>query len=109
MVRHFAAIVLLACFLALGSGALEYLHALEHQRQDSALAQRNQTPQPYRPIHNDLNCAIHAMLHMPMVCAALAALLICLGIVTAFLGLPASTLLAQQWHAAFNCRGPPCA
>jgi hypothetical protein len=105
-VRRIVAIPILLCFLALGTGTMGHLHALDHQREDAALARGTGAPAD-RPVHNDSNCLIHAQLHMPMVSIGWVPLLVCLGLLIAFLTLAASPLVSQRTPTAFNCRGPP--
>ena len=85
---------------------MEHLHALDHQREDPALARQTGVPAD-QPTHNDSNCRIHAQLHMPMVSFGWVPMLVCLGLFVAFLTLTALPLVSQRTPTAFNCRGPP--
>jgi len=104
--RRIVAIPALIGFLALGTGTMEHLHALDHQREDAALAKERGVPAD-PPVHNDSNCLFHARLHMPMVSIGWVPLLVCLGVFVAFLRLTALPLVSQRTPTAFNCRGPP--
>ena len=92
-VRHCAAISLLFVFLALGTGAFEYVHNHEHLHDDAE--------------HGATNCLIHSHLHAPMLATAWLPLLICLGLFIAFLSLITSPLVSQRAILRFDCRGPP--
>lgn len=69
IVRRSPAILLLLLWVMLGSGALAYLHELEHAREDSG----NGVPVEHRH-HDDGNCRVHAQLHTPLTTAAVVAL-----------------------------------
>ena len=113
-VRRFAAIPLIVCFLALGTGAARYAHALEHARAD-ALAARAHEPgaggdhnhQPAAPRHDETNCEFHARLSAPMITAAMVPLLVFMGVFVAFLSVLAQPLWSQQRVVPFHSRGPP--
>jgi hypothetical protein len=108
--QRFAAIILLLCYAALGSGAAEYLHNAEHAIEDAALiraAKDSGTPLDHVPLHDESNCPIHAQLHICCMAVGWMPLLICLGLFVAFLTLLASPLPAQRVALAVSCRGPP--
>lgn len=108
--RRFAAILLLLCYVAVGSGAAEYWHNAEHAAEDAVLmkaAADSGTPLVPIPLHDESNCPLHAQLHICAMAVGWAPLLICLGLFVAFLTLLASRLPVQRLALAVACRGPP--
>jgi hypothetical protein len=108
--QRFAAIILLLCYAALGSGAAEYWHNAEHAAEDAALIQAAQdsgSPLDHVPLHDESNCPIHAQLHICCMVVGWTPLLICLGLLVAFLTLLTSRLPIQRAALAICCRGPP--
>jgi hypothetical protein len=99
--RRWVILPLVVLFLAWGTGTLDYLHNIDHLRQDA------KNPSAPLPVHDDSNCVIHAMLHVPMAATQWVPLLICLGLFIAFLSLLESlpVSLRAVWIQA--CRGPP--
>jgi hypothetical protein len=111
-VQRIGAIVLVLCFVALGSGLMQHLHNLEHAREDAAAeadARAAGAPAPEHHDHNDSNCSVHAQLHMPLAAAGWTPVLICIGSFVAFLSLLEPPLASQRWAAPIHCRGPPVA
>jgi hypothetical protein len=109
-VRRPAAILLLLCFLGLGSGVLEYLHNLQHEREDAAEAQVARAaglPQQPHKTHDETNCEFHAQLHVPMLSAGWVPLLVLLGVFVAYLTTLARPLVGQRIPLRIDCRGPP--
>ncbi len=109
-VRYVTATLLAICFMALGTGSLGYLHDLEHEREDAALAESpGQSPSqlPAHPVHDDTNCPLHAQLHMPMISIGWAPLLVCVGLFIAMASLAAPRLSPQRAAVPANSRGPP--
>jgi hypothetical protein len=109
-VRRIAACILLLSFLALGSGALEYLHNRSHAMEDAhaaKLAEDAGEPIPVAPVHNDSNCFIHAQLHLPTISEGCVPLLVAAGLVIAFLTEIARPRVSQQPFFSIDCRGPP--
>lgn len=108
---RFVAAILIACYLALGSGAMERWHNAQHAADDAAqlsVASGAQLPIPVSD-HNDTNCSIHAQLHFSTAVVAWVPLLICLGLFVAFLTmLPQPIPVARYFHVV-SCRGPPVA
>jgi hypothetical protein len=105
-----AAVILAIGFLMLGTGTMEYLHNLEHAREDAAEAAiANATGQPVQeaPHHDENNCPVHAQLHMPALPVAWVPLLILLGVFVAFLTMLAPQLAPQPAFVRIDCRGPP--
>jgi hypothetical protein len=110
VVRCLTALLLALCFMALGTGSLEYLHALDHDREDVALAKSLDAPPghlPAHPVHDDTNCLLHAQLHMPMISIGWAPFLICVGLFIAMALLAAPRLSPQRAAVPANTRGPP--
>ena len=108
--KRLAAILLLICFLPLGTGGLLYLHEMQHQREDAqqdAIAKA--AGAPITPHHHDeSNCQTCAQLHMPMLAAGWTPILICLGLLIAFLTLLDAPLISRPAPSRIDCRGPPC-
>jgi hypothetical protein len=110
-VRSWTAIIMVACFLGIGSGALEYIHNLQHAAEDAredAIARANGQPTEQHH-HDENNCEVHAQIHMAIIVYAWTPLLIWLGIWIAFLTLLAVPLIPRLLPARIDCRGPPCA
>jgi hypothetical protein len=109
-VRRVASTVLLVCFVLLGTGAAEYWHNLGHAREDGRLAaggERGGGPADPAPRHDDSNCVYHARLHAPFMSVGILPLLICLGLLVAFLSSIAPPLITQRVPLRLDCRGPP--
>ncbi len=107
--QRLAAILLLLCFAGLGSGAMEYLHDLQHAAEDAredAMLAKGGLP-PARHHHDESNCEFCAQLHMPFMSAGWVPLLICLGLFVAFLTLLDTPLIPRAIPARIDCRGPP--
>lgn len=108
--RRLASIPLLVVFLALGTGALQFLHNLDHQRFDARHAppaDREGMPSHPAPLPDDNNCATHAQLHQPVSTIAWVPLLIYLGLFVAFLTLLTPGPVSHRPPLALDCRGPP--
>jgi hypothetical protein len=104
LLRRFASILLVATFLALGSGGLEYLHNLDHQRLDSRHADSASHPSP---LPDDNNCKTHAQIHQPVAATAWVPLLVFFGLFVAFLTLLAPEPVSHRPLLCLDCRGPP--
>src|SRR3954454_3001385 len=119
--RRIVALILATSFLALGTGALEYLHNSAHAREDAAAAvavfgraslgsasdPSDDAPSPRGPLHTDANCVIHAMLHAPLLTGGWVPLLVCLGLFVAFLTQLTPPVLSRRPLVRIDCRGPP--
>lgn len=116
--RRAAALVLAVCFLALGSGAAEFLHNAGHARDDAAAATgtseaalfgRADAPDDHSPapVHDDTNCRTHAVLHSPLVAGGWVPVLVFLGLFVAFLTLLPQSLPTLRLPLRIDCRGPP--
>jgi len=102
-VRRLAAIILLAGFVALGTGTLEQLHLRQHLL-EHAQAKANPTNQPDR---SDNDCEFCVQLHAPALSGGWVPLLVCLGLLVAFLTLLAPAMAPQRIALRIDCRGPP--
>ena len=108
--RRFAAIALLLCFAALGTGTVEYLHNQQHAREDAAAAVAAKAaglPEPSHSTHDETNCEFHAQLHLPLIAGGWTPLLILLGLFVAFLTLVAPVMPVRIVPSCLVCRGPP--
>ena len=108
--HHFASILLVAVFTALGTGGLEYLHNLEHQRSDrrhANLATKGGLPSHPNPLPDDNNCKTHAQLHQPVSATGWTPLLVFLGLYVAFLTLLSPEPVSRRPLLRLDCRGPP--
>ena len=103
--RHFAPILLLIAFAAMGSGALARLHEMAHAASDCHhdASHDEQTP----PAHDETTCELHAMLRAPLTASTPLVAVILLGLFAAFLTLLAPKLNAQRVPVRIDCRGPP--
>jgi hypothetical protein len=108
--RRFPSILLIAAFLALGTGALSYLHNVDHrhlEREHASLATRDGLPPRPSPLPDDNNCKTHAQLHQPVSAAAWTPLLVFLGLFVAFLTLLTPEPVSYRPLLRLDCRGPP--
>ena len=107
--RRVIAIFLTLVFTALGSGALNWLHDLTHDRQDSIADARStgEDQSDHHRSHNESNCDLHALLRAPVTTTAWVPLLVLLGLFFAFLTQLAPSLLSQPTFCWIDCRGPP--
>jgi hypothetical protein len=108
-VRRNVAILLLMCFLGLGTGALQYLHELQHAAEDARMdAAAKAAGLPVLPHqHDESNCEFCAQLHLQFVSIGWVPILICLGLLVAFLSLLDSPLIPRLIPVRIDCRGPP--
>jgi hypothetical protein len=108
--QRVAAILMLLCYTALGSGLVEHWHNAEHAAEDAILMQAASeagTPLDHAPIHDESNCEVHSQLHLATLAVAWVPLLICIGLFVAILTLLTPRLVAQRVVFAIPCRGPP--
>ena len=103
MPRRWLAIFAAFTMLLLGSGTLVALHELQHDLDQQACAGHERPATP----HDDSNCAIHAMLHAPVLACGIA--LPSLGLSeTAEKMLPAEqSVVSADFAPNLSCRGPP--
>ena len=113
--HRIAAILMIICYAALGSGAMERWHNAQHAAEDAAIAagRIDAAAAPHdddhdqSPLHDESNCPVHAQLHLAGLAVAWVPLLVCLGLFVAFLTLLAPRMVARQVVFAIPCRGPP--
>lgn len=111
--RRIPAILLVLASLALGSGALEWVHNCAHAREDAhraaeATAAAGQDPAPAdHPDHDESTCRLHALLNAPQLPTAGPALLVCGGLFVALLTPNAPRIEARRTPLRLDCRGPP--
>lgn len=104
-VKRTFAILAVVWFLALGTGAAEYLHNAQHAREDAQRARRGDDRSS--PVHDDTNCPVHSQLHQPLVATPAVPLLICAGLFIAFLSQLPTSIVSIRVPARIDCRGPP--
>jgi len=110
MTRLLVGLILATCILAIGTGTAEYLHDLDHDREDAAearIAKASGLPDKPHPIHDETNCRTHAALHALAIAGGWVPVLIALGLFVAFLTQLATTLRSQHPTWSIDCRGPP--
>ena len=108
--NRLAASILVLCYLALGSGAVERWHNARHAVEDAAVisaAQKAGLPAPALPTHDDNNCLIHAQIHLSTMVVGWVQILILLGVFVAFLTLLPMKVAGVERLFALACRGPP--
>ena len=108
--NRLAASILVLCYLALGSGAVERWHNARHAVEDAAAisaAKQAGLPTPAIPTHDDSNCLIHAQIHLSTMVIGWVQLLILLGVFVAFLTLLPVTVASRERRFTLSCRGPP--
>ena len=117
--RRAAPFLLIACYLALGSGALRFAHDAQHSREEAAAATACSEPAGrgghhshgpdghHRPHHDESNCATHALLGAPLLAATTVPVLIQIGLLVAFLTLISPPVAQMRLPARIDCRGPP--
>ena len=118
-----ASLFLALLFIALGSGAIEYVHNRAHVIADSLedraamfnllrshhIAGVADVRIPIGHHHDDSNCATHAQLHLPIIGGQVIAGLVCLGLLIAQLAPHSNGLFEQLLSTHHDCRGPPLA
>jgi hypothetical protein len=109
-IRAAGAGLLLLLFLGMGTGSLEYLHnlghAMEDARADAIARAAGKTPEEDHH-HDENNCEVHSLLHLPVILISSVQVLICLGVLVAFLTMIAGELVSRGVPARTDCRGPP--
>ena len=91
--RRAATILLIVLFALLGSGAMLHVH--------------NEDAAAHDGHHDAEHCLVHALLAGPMLADGVIPLLVCLGLLFAFLTMLASQPALQKVLARLDCRGPP--
>lgn len=101
----------IAWFLALGSGLVEFIHSAQHAAEDAQLAALCGPgalhSDRHAPVHDDSNCAFHAQLHVPLAATPIIVLLICAGLLVAFVTQLAPVPACTRLPSRIDCRGPP--
>ncbi len=115
--RRVAPILLLVAFTLLGTGTLGYVHDLAHAIEDRAAAHSHHPGHGHHhgdgedhdhpPVHNELTCALHAMLRGPLVASTAVPVLILLGLFVAFLTQLTPVVVSVRPACRLDCRGPP--
>ena len=116
--RYPASILLILCYVALGSGALRFAHDAQHAREDAAAAaacsepaaggeHHSRDPHRHHPHHDESNCGTHALLGAPLLAATAVPVLVSLGLLVAFLTLLSPPVARLRLPARIDCRGPP--
>ena len=109
--RRLLIILTVVWFLARGIGLVEYVHNTQHAKEDAqcaALSNADRSrPDRQTPVHDDSNCAIHAQLHLPLIATPIVVLLICAGLLVAFVTQLAPVRADIRLPSRLDCRGPP--
>jgi hypothetical protein len=107
-VQRITGAFLLAVFAATQSGWVNYWHLQEHAaaRPSAHTRMTVSVPWPVDP-HDERTCPICMTLHMPLAAAGYVPLLICFGLIVAFLSLLPPRPIARQVFAWIESRGPP--
>ena len=107
---RWTSILLLFVITSFGSGALEYVHNLEHAREDAieeAQAKLAGHSDHHVPVHDENNCFVHSKLHMACLACGWASFLAFLGIFIALVIERAAAVIWLQNVLRLDCRGPP--
>ena len=105
--------LLLLWMLALGTGAAEALHNLEHERRATAASNRHAGHDDHAPGRPDApasdygGCAIHAQLHAPMLAGEAAEPALPVGVLGLALISTPPSLCIRELTIRLGCRGPP--
>jgi hypothetical protein len=111
-VRSIVSIFLLVLMIGSGTGFWQRLHALQHEREDSAavvLTAGGDVPHP-APVphkHSDDGCPICVQLHAPMISTNFAAWLIDTGEWVRYVSMLPESQRSQVFVSRLTCRGPP--
>lgn len=101
--RRLAAQILVAAFLALGSGTLLHLHALQHQRNDAV----QDADHKHHSSHDENTCQYHALLRAPVISSGWAPVLALVGVLIALLREVRPLAIGRFALVPIDCRGPP--
>ena len=105
--QRIIAIALLAVFAATGSGWLNYLHLQEHISPRTCAFSTLSLSTPTGGDHDENNCPTCLTLHVCFAASGYVPLLICLGLLVAFLSLLAPRPITRQALVWIESRGPP--
>ena len=105
--RRLPALLLVLTVAALGSGALRYVHELEHEARGTH--HHDEPDAPDAPAHEDDsgNCFVHAKLNLPMLGGAWVSAPIYVGTFVAFVTSPTVRILCRRPVLKLDSRGPP--
>jgi hypothetical protein len=110
VMRRVSSIILILAFLALGSGATEFLHNAQHAAEDarSAIAQGPEhSPDSPVPAHDDSNCAVHLQLHLPALPAYVPPPALFVGLLIGLISVALPRVSSFRAPVLIDCRGPP--
>lgn len=107
--KRFASILLLIAYLSLGSGALGYLHNLQHAAEDAREDKiATASGKPVEAHHHDeSNCPFHASLLLAFFFDGWVSLFRLTGLFLAFVILARVSRLDRSPLLRICCRGPP--
>jgi hypothetical protein len=104
--RRAIALMLACCFALLGTGAVQYLHQLQHQHEASGIHQSD--PWKHQPgKHSDSNCQLCLQLHQPLVAAENQAPSIGVMAIAGMISASADSAITSLPIRHIDCRGPP--
>ena len=106
-VRPFTSYLLLAVFACIGSGWLAHVHQMEHVGHEGVASAQRSVAASDEDGHDENNCPVCSTLHMPMQFTGYVPLLICLGLIAAFLTQLHPALYPQCTSVWTDSRGPP--
>jgi len=105
--RRLIALILVCCFVLLGTGAVQYFHQLQHQAEAKACYQSS-TPHDHQPAkHHDSSCQLCLQLHHPIFIAGWSADLVGLATVTGWVTVRPDSAITSLPLLQVVCRGPP--
>ena len=108
--RRVAPIVLLLSYAVLGTGALEFLHNLQHAAEDEVpikLPLDSGSRSHHVPAHDESNCSVHAQLHIATLAVNWSLPVLCVGLLIALLAVLLPDLPSQGTPVVAFCRSPP--
>lgn len=105
-VQRAVGMILLVVFAATGSGLLKYLHLREDTAAATQPLARSSVSLPHED-HDENNCPICMTLHMQIAVTGYVPLLICLGLLLAFLSLITPPPFTRRVPVWIESRGPP--
>jgi hypothetical protein len=109
LVKRAASILLLICFLALGTGTVQYLHNLQHQAEDAredAIARASGQATEHHH-HDESNCEVHAQLVLAFFFDGWTPLLMLLGLLVGRSIVASLFRIPRLTPIRIDCRGPP--
>jgi hypothetical protein len=105
-VQRVVGMILLVVFAATGSGLLKYLHLREDAAAATQPLANSSIALPHED-HDENNCPVCMTLHMQIAVAGYVPLLICLGLLLAFLSLITPPPFTRPVPVWIESRGPP--